>query len=316
MNNLDDIRDRMEGCMWGQAIGDALGLGTEFMSRNEVKFNYPKGLKNYDKIIRDAHRRRWPRGAWTDDTDMMLCVLDGYADGKFQPSLIARNFKKWFDGKPVGIGRHTFNVLYFDGYIDNPVFAAETIWKINRCRSAANGAIMRTSIFGLKKDITPEEISDVCILTHPDSRCIGSCVIISMVINKLIWQNENMSIDEILAHADKYDDRIAEWVRLAYEGDLADLELDNPEGMGYTLRTLAAALWAYWHAVDIPSGLLNIVNEGGDADTNAAVATALLGAKFGKKAIPAKFIEGLHRKDWYEKRVDYAVKQFLSDNPI
>ena len=40
-------------------------------------------------------------------------------------------------------------------------------------------------------------------------------------------------------------------------------------------------------------GLLQVVNAGGDADTNAAVACAVLGAKFGFSSIPQKYVSGL-----------------------
>ena len=62
---MESIKDKMLGCLYGQAIGDALGLGSEFMSKDEVEVNYPDGLKTYGQIIQDANRRRWAKGAWT-----------------------------------------------------------------------------------------------------------------------------------------------------------------------------------------------------------------------------------------------------------
>jgi len=35
------------------------------------------------------------------------------------------------------------------------------------------------------------------------------------------------------------------------------------------LKALAAELWAYFNASNFESGILKIINEGGDADTNA-----------------------------------------------
>ena len=45
---MELIKDKMLGCLYGQAIGDALGLGSEFMSKDEVIKNYPDGLKTYN----------------------------------------------------------------------------------------------------------------------------------------------------------------------------------------------------------------------------------------------------------------------------
>lgn len=146
-------KERFLGTIFGQTVGDALGLSTEFMSKQEVERFYPNGIEDYSQIVQDDHRRRWQRGDWTDDTDMMLCILDSFvACQKVDILDIARRFKEWMMNGGMGIGRHTYNVMALGDYTSNPQKAAEIIWKMGKKKAAANGAVMRTSVVGLLKD--------------------------------------------------------------------------------------------------------------------------------------------------------------------
>lgn len=301
------IRDRMLGCLYGQAIGDALGLGTEFMRKSEVSKYYPQGLSAYSQIVGNDNSNLWKSGSWTDDTDMMLCILDGFENGHFDINKIALNFKEWFNGDLKGIGRHTYNLLYIGDYVKDPIYASKVVWESSRCQSAANGGLMRTFVVGLPRNISNKDIEDICRLTHYDPRCVGSCVVVSRLINNLIWKQREMTLDELKDLGRMYDPMVEEWIELAYYGQLSDLRLDDRQTMGYTLRTLAAGLWTYFHAVDFKNGLLSIVNEGGDADTNAAVACSVLGAKFGFSTIPKFYVSGLYKVDVY----DCKIRQFI-----
>ena len=149
----ETIKERFLGTIFGQAVGDALGLSTEFMSKQEVDRFYPNGIEDYSQIVQDDQRRRWQRGDWTDDTDMMLCILDSFmACQKVDILDIARRFKEWMMNGGMGIGRHTYNVMALGDYTSNPQKAAEIIWKMGKKKAAANGAVMRTSVVGLMKD--------------------------------------------------------------------------------------------------------------------------------------------------------------------
>ena len=86
-----------------------------------------------------------------------------------------------------------------------------------------------------------------------------------------------LPFEDILEIADRYDTRIRKYLLLAKNGELADLNLDEKTTMGYTLKPLACAVWCLYHVNSFKEGLLKIVNAGGDADTNAAVACAVLG---------------------------------------
>ena len=54
-----------------------------------------------------------------------------------------------------------------------------------------------------------------------------------------------------------------------------------------------------------------LLNAGGDADTNAAIACAILGAKFGFKSIPQEYVDGLIYKGQLETVVEDLANVFL-----
>ena len=56
------------------------------------------------------------------------------------------------------------------------------------------------------------------------------------------------------------------------------------------------------------------MNAGGDADTNAAVACAVLGAKFGCQSIPQEYIEGLVYRDQLETTVQKLSEVCIGHN--
>ena len=307
--SMDGLFDRLKGTIYGQAIGDALGLGTEGMTDEDMAWKYPHGIKHYSDIFQDRHRKRWKIGDWTDDTDMMLCIANAIIKDKgVNLTSIAQNFKDWANGEPMGIGENTYKVLMIGDYVEHPFEVSKKVWEMSGKKAAANGGVMRTSIVGLFPKAVEECAVNICRLTHYDPRCVGSCVIVSELIHSLVYNEKRLSYHQIVDMAKKYDERIVEFVDLSMNTDIRALELQDEASVGYTLRTLAAGLWAYWNARTFEDGLLSVVRAGGDADTNAAVACAILGAKFGFNAIPQEYIDGLIYKEQLDEVINGMIE--------
>lgn len=101
-----------------------------------------------------------------------------------------------------------------------------------------------------------------------------------------------------------------------------DLRLDEEQSIGYTYKCLSCALLALSRASDLLEESLHpgdfevdatskvshifvklireIVREGGDADTNAAVAGALLGCYLGIEAVPRSWMTAMPYTTWLE----------------
>lgn len=306
-------KDRIKGVFFGQAIGDALGLGTEFLNKKQIADYYPNGLVDYTQIVQDKHRSRWKIGDWTDDTDQFLCICDAIIKkNEVNELTFANELYSWFKGTPMGIGNTVYKVVSLPQFTQFPHKGAELIWKMSNGKSASNGAIMRTSILGTYEFWDYEKVvantERIAKVTHWDNRCVGSCVIITSIISQLL-QNQQLTPENIIIIGEKYDYRIKPYIEKALSKDIAALELDEQTTIGYTLKALSAGLWAYFNARDFESGILKIINEGGDADTNASIVGSLLGAKFGFSSIPVKYINGLNQKELLEIKYNSFIKK-------
>lgn len=314
----DGVADRARAVLWGQAIGDALGLATEFMTAAEARDTYPGGLHDYADIVRDAHRSRWPVGAFTDDTDQMLCILESLvATGGVDPVDIGRRISHWAKTSGLGIGRTVQRALDRDGFDVDPIAAARQAWEDGRARLAANGGVMRTSVLGLWQLGDPRAVArhaaTACRTTHYDPRCVASCIAVSAAIAALVLDpdrdREALAV-ELFEQATLFDPRCEEAFLAAEDGDVASLRLDegmragDPGRIGYTLKSLSAGIWALLHPHDFESGLLAIALAGGDGDSNAAVAGAILGARFGLSAIPTRWRRDLHEAGRFSDAVE------------
>ncbi|RHZ84322.1 hypothetical protein Glove_83g84 [Diversispora epigaea] len=243
--NLDEIYDRLKGCVYGAAIGDAIGLATEFMSKEKARKLYGIGPiafgteKGYEFYI-DRHRERWNDGDWTDDTDQLLLIIDTLIanDGIFNSCDFAMRLKKWVDQgfpeldnkPPCGIGLTVGSVLSHPQFLKTPHKSAWDIWiQFNR-NMAANGALMRTSILGVpffwdEKQVIKQTLQATKV-THADPRCGLSSVILTMLISRLIKGNVQ-DIPTDLTEEDKQE--ILNWLQSGNPNDEEhqDINIDN-----------------------------------------------------------------------------------------
>jgi len=80
-------------------------------------------------------------------------------------------------------------------------------------------------------------------------------------------------------------------------------QIDGPD-QGFCLFTAGVALQVAGEELGFEEGLRHVVGLGGDTDTNAAVAGALLGALRGVEAIPARWLERLAERERIASEAD------------
>lgn len=292
------IREKIFGAIFGYAIGDALGLGTEFMTVNEIKKRYPEGLRNYPQIIRDAHRSQWKRGEWTNDTEIVVLILENLIkNGSFNYLDIAKDMKDWYDSCPTDLTHHLRLILSQPNFTTDPFKSTKEAWEKIASFDNTSECLGRV-IFSFLSDNPRQDCADLCRLSHPRGRSIASCLVLAEMANSLYFNDKPASFESLTAIAKEKNEDVVRYIDMAFYGAIEDFHLDDPDTCWFVRKAMGVALWAVWHCDSFEKALFKIIDQGGDADTNAAAAGALMGLKYGFSSIPENLIEGLCKKDY------------------
>ncbi|KAF9100367.1 hypothetical protein BGX29_006657 [Mortierella sp. GBA35] len=200
------IRDRIRGCLLGNAIGDAYGLATEFMPTRVAKDLYGNGPIAFGTdpgypVWEDAHRPITDRNDFTDDTDQMLVMLQSLQqtrDGTLHPVNFAQRLTEWESHGIIeigadpgrGLGYTVGRVLSHRDFSSNPHRAAFEVWDSAGRNLAPNGAVMRTAVAGVERFWDEPRVVENAMaaakITHADPRSVVSALISSVLISRFL----------------------------------------------------------------------------------------------------------------------------------
>ena len=283
------IMERIKGALYGFALGDALGLGTEFMTRDEIKAQYPDNLRSFDGYVRDSHRGQWKRGQWTNDTELVLDQIRSILRvGELDENEFARDFKDTVRRLSVDVHPVLNTIMSTPGWEENPVECSREKWRVMGFCPFNNEALHRGLVAGLTT--TGKEVFDwarrMVLTTHSDSRCIATAAILAIMANRLLYTGEPASYDDLVSICYSVDGRAASYLDIAVNGTLEDLHLDDEDTLAAACKGMAAGLWPLFHCDNAADYIYTVMDQGGDADSNAAISGMFAGLRYGYDALP------------------------------
>lgn len=298
---------RVEGMMLALAVGDSLGATTEGA--------LPEARRKRGEIrdyVKNRHAKD-SRGYPSDDTQLSFWTLEQLnEDGGFVPENVA---KCLYQNTIYGIGGNVSD------FIAN--HKAGKPWYEAGPKSAGNGALMRIApmLIPHLKSPSPELWVDTALsamITHNDSASIASC----LAFVNILWELLHMdgvpepswwldAFTEVAGDLEKdaYEpggpffkgrewslcDFLREKLPDAYEKGQSTFEAcQSWYSSAYLMETVPCVLYILMkHGDDLEEAVVRAVNDTMDNDTVAAIVGAAVGALYGSKAIPGRWLDNL-----------------------
>jgi ADP-ribosylglycohydrolase len=347
-------QDKLFGTIFGSALGDCIGLYTEFLPATAAATAYPERkfmLQPPTPFRADSHRDKFDQAAWTDDTDHSLLIMLSYLHNKGEiiPEDFAARLAIWvreglrcLDRLPLGIGQTIGTIAPKPEFSKAPFDVALDSWLKGGRSNAANGSLMRTHplgvmCIGLSLEQTFWTTAHMSRTTHVDPRCVLACCISTALIRGILRGEviQEANIDDIMQKAYNWvfaldelrNPGLAEELspevqeNLLNEGEFkrhvnaksfAELELDDSRKMGYVYKCLGSGILSLRLGMreKVPASstfeklITELIMQGGDADTNATVAGAFLGAWLGFARLPSNWTEGIRHRAWLLQKTE------------
>ena len=268
MKPITDIQNKLKGCLYLGALGDALG------SRYEGRYNNPYvdfGIE----------------GSVTDDTQLTLATCEAVYNSEVSAEKIATSFLTWYNaGKLSGLGASTLKALR--------ELRAGGHWALvgrSGEYAAGNGAAMRIAPLAFKEKVDRQVLRDVCSITHKNDEAYTGALAVYYAIRKALtgeWSNGSDLIGLILDDLPDMQvrERLTELAALK-ENSIADIGRQFKPG-GYVVDSVPIAIFAAQKIaiMDAKQIFHDLITVGGDTDTICSMAGQIIGTFLGYQAIP------------------------------
>ncbi|HCB1763377.1 MULTISPECIES: ADP-ribosylglycohydrolase family protein [Citrobacter] len=298
--------ERILGALYGQALGDAMGMPSELWPRTRVKAHFGW----IDHFLAGPAENNaacyFNQAEFTDDTSMALCLADALleCDGEIVPDVIGRNILAWaerFDAFNKNVLGPTSKIALKAIRDGKPVAELEN-------NGVTNGAAMRVSPLGclLPARDLDAFIDDVALAsspTHKSDLAIAGAVVVAWAVSRAIdggkWSEIVDALPAIARHAQQK--RITTFsASLSARLELALKIVRNADGIESACEQLYQVVGAGTSTIEsVPCAIAMVelaqtdpnrcailcANLGGDTDTIGAMATAICGALHGVSAI-------------------------------
>lgn len=290
-------KDAITGLILGTAVGDAIGLPREGLSRTRAE--------RLCGVAPLEHRLFMRRGMVSDDTEhtCMLAqalIVSGGEPKRFASSLAWR-LRWWLAGLPAGTGIGTARAI-FKLWFGFPAAKSGV-------NSAGNGPAMRSALLGVFAGDDTNRLIELNRLssrmTHTDVRAEEGALVVALAArygasHDVDGMDAARFMDEVLVHVtdEPFRERFSTALELL-ERDAEAVEFAEATGLadgvsGFVIDTVSVAVYCWLrYRDDFRRAVEQAIALGGDSDTVGAIVGALVGATHGPDAIPDSWLDRL-----------------------
>lgn len=318
-------RDKVIGMVLGVFIGDALGAPSECMTPEEIAKRFGR-IERYYPAINHPFLPDWEAGKRTDDGQLTEVAMDSLiACGGIELPDIARRHVVAMNESTAGWGGATKESVkrieqgVHHSMSGKPGATGDGVpMKISPLAPYIEKMSMLDKLDHLRAGTFENQLIGYAMMTHNSDMAIVSGVMQVAAIAYCLRSDTNtFSQAQFIDYVSKIGHvRVSHVVPEVFQIQNANLQVrmkelellmsTRPSDLriaetfgGGTFYVYNALPFTFAHFLRSPTieGLYDVVNAGGDTDTNGSMLGALLGALHGVSVFPSHLVEGLWEKD-------------------
>ena len=317
MNISQDEKEKIESCIYGFIIGDAMGIPSEFERRNDLLNNPITDMVGFG-----AHSV--PPGSWGEDTSLTLATMSSITrNEKIDYDDIMLGYTKWYREGRYSSYKRAFGVsntcnISIRNYYKKGITPLECgLSKESDNDNSSLKRILPLALYCYYKNIPDTEITNLVkeysSLTNRHEISFIGCFIFIKYINFLLQGDNQLAAYKKIKKLDLsiYSKEAVQNYKSILEDDIYKIKFEDLNSSNHIIDTLECVFWMSINSKKFTHAIIGSINLGGDTNTIGALTGAISGIVFGNESIPLKWLNKLQRKDYIDEKISDYINFLL-----